>query len=144
MEDSRAVLGVDDFSVPPTGFRLGEFSVIAGPETTEVEQAYIQYKAGDCGKLRRQIIALDNHRFVGHVGWRQDRQTFDGVTIVYKANESLNLHASQLTKRNRIFAEEGDIDSNDTLLNLSYQTSLGKLTAYAYLLEIDKCSVQCQ
>ncbi|MFT6407977.1 MAG: hypothetical protein ACJAQ6_001393 [Arenicella sp.] len=138
VEDSRAVFGVDDFSVPATGFNVGEFSVIADPESTEIDQAFVQYKVAKfSGKLGRQVITLDNHRFVGHVGWRQDRQTFDGVSVVYQASESVSLHASRLSKRNRIFAQEKDIDSNDTLLNLSYKIGLGKLTAYAYFLEQD-------
>jgi hypothetical protein len=33
------------------------------------------------GKIGRQVITMDNHRFVGHVGWRQDRQTFDALTL---------------------------------------------------------------
>lgn len=41
-------------------------------------------------------------------------------------------------KRNRIFGEEKDIDSKDHLLNLAYSTDLGKLSAYAYLLEVDQ------
>ena len=44
-EDVREVLGVRDFSVPPAGVRAGEFDVIADPETTELDQAFIQYKA---------------------------------------------------------------------------------------------------
>lgn len=139
LEDSRTVFSVDDFSVPPTGFKTGEFSVIADPKSTELDQGFVQYKSGAfTGKLGRQVITLDNHRFVGHVGWRQDRQTFDGVTLIYQPIKSLSLQASQLTKRNRIFADERDVDSNDSLINVSYKTDFGKLTAYAYLLEVDK------
>ena len=138
LEDSRSVFGVDDYSLPPTGFKTGQFSVIADPETTELDQGFIQYKSsGFTGILGRQIITLDNHRFVGHVGWRQDRQSFDGLTLKYQPNDQWGLQISQLTKRNRIFAEDADLDSNDTLVNVNFQTGLGKLTAYAYLLELD-------
>jgi len=138
LEDSRSVFGVDDYSLPPTGFKPGQFSVIADPETTELDQGFIQYKSsGFTGILGRQIITLDSHRFVGHVGWRQDRQSFDGLTLKYQPNDQWGLQISQLTKRNRIFAEDADLDSNDTLINANYQTGLGKLTAYAYLLELD-------
>lgn len=138
MEDNRVVLGVDDFSVPPTGFKPGEFSVIADPESTELNQGYLQFKSDELKvKLGRQVIALDNHRFVGHVGWRQDWQTFDGVTFVYQPTKSINLQGSKLTKRNRIFAEERDLQSDDTLIHLSYDTAVGKLTGYAYLLEVE-------
>lgn len=137
-EDSREVLGVDDFSVPPAGVRAGEFSVIADPETTELDQGFIQYSGGGfTAKIGRQVITLDNHRFVGHVGWRQDRQTFDAVSFTYDPSESIKLFAAQLSQRNRIFGEEANIQSDDTLLNASYTTSYGKFVAYAYLLEVD-------
>ena len=137
-EDSREVLGVDDFSVPPAGVRAGEFSVIADPETTELDQGFIQYSGGGfTAKVGRQVITLDGHRFVGHVGWRQDRQTFDAVSFTYAPNKALKLFGAQLSQRNRIFAEEANIQSEDTLLNASYTTSFGKFVGYAYLLEVD-------
>lgn len=137
-EDSRPVI-LDDYTVGPTGFHVGEFGVIADPQTTELDQAFIQYKAdGVTAKVGRQVITLDGHRFVGHVGWRQDRQTFDGATVTYAPTEELSLFAGYIGQRNRIFAEDGDITSNDILLNGSYKTSFGKLTAYYYGLEVDE------
>jgi len=129
---------VDDFSVPPAGVRPGQFSVIADPETEEIDQAYVKYSANGLSvKAGRQVFTLDGHRFVGHVGWRQDRQTYDGVVVNYKPSDKFTINASYIAERNRIFAEEADIDSSDTILNSSYQTSFGKITGYAYLLEVD-------
>lgn len=129
---------VDDFSVPPAGVRPGQFSVVADPESEEIDQAYVQYSAnGVTAKLGRQIINLDNHRFVGSVAWRQDFQTFDAASITYKPNKNISVHASYLDKRNRIFADQADIDSKDILLNTSLKTKVGKIGAYAYLLEVD-------
>lgn len=138
VEDSRIVLGQGDYTVGPTGYNVGEYSVIADPETTEVDQAFVQYK-NDALTLKagRQVIALDNHRFVGHVGWRQDRQTFDGVTATYALNENVNFFYGYLSQRNRIFAEAADLDAKDHLFNVSMKTSVGKFTAYGYLLEVD-------
>jgi hypothetical protein len=135
-EDSRVVLGMNDYN--NTLGKNGDYSVIADPETTEVDQFSLQYKQESLAiKVGRQLITMDNHRFVGHVGWRQDRQTFDGVTFTYQPIKDLTVDYGYITKRNRIFAEAKDIDSNDHLLNAAYQTSLGKITAYGYLLEID-------
>jgi hypothetical protein len=135
-EDSRQVFGGDSYN-DATGNNT-QYSVVADPETTELDQAYIQYKQGKVtAKVGRQVITLDNHRYVGHVGWRQDRQTFDAATIAYKASERLKASYSYITKRNRIFGEVKDIDSKDHLLNLSYKTDLGQLAAYSYLLEVD-------
>lgn len=116
-----------------------EFSVIADPDHTELDQAYVAYK-GDkfSGKVGRQVITMDNHRFVGHVGWRQDRQTFDALTLGYQLSEATKVSYAYLTQRNRIFSDEKDVDSQDHLLNISHKLSAGKLTGYAYLLEEDK------
>ena len=98
---------VDDFSVPPAGVRPGQFSVIADPETEEIDQAFVQYKTDKLtAKVGRQVFTLDGHRFVGHVGWRQDRQTFDGVVVKYQPAAGFTINASYIDKRNRIFAEE--------------------------------------
>ena len=138
VEDSRIVLGQDEFTVGPTGFNVGEYSVIADPETTEVDQAFIQYKTDNfTARVGRQVITLDDHRFVGHVGWRQDRQTFDAVSAKYAATDNLALFYSYLYKRNRIFAEAADLDSKDHILHATYTSKIGKFVAYAYLLEVD-------
>lgn len=53
-----------------------EYGVIADPQVTQVNQAYLEgygFKAG------RQKIIFDNARFVGDVGWRQNDQTFDAI-----------------------------------------------------------------
>ena len=116
-----------------------EFSVVADPDHTELDQAYIAYKNDDfSGKIGRQVITMDNHRFVGHVGWRQDRQTFDALTLGYQLSEETKVSYAYLAKRNRIFSDEKDVDAQDHLLNISHKLETGKLTGYAYLLEEDK------
>jgi hypothetical protein len=137
-EDNRVVAGVEDYSVPVTGFNGSDFSVIADPSVTELDQAYLQYKNDVVtAKLGAQVLTLDNHRFIGHVGWRQDRQTFDALSLKFTPNKKFDITLANLYKRNRIFAEAGDIESNDNLFNISYKTGVGKLTGYAYLLEVD-------
>ena len=136
VEDSRQ-LGVDDYN--DTLGNNTEYSVIADPETTELDQVFVQYKKDKfTAKVGRQVITLDNHRYVGHVGWRQDRQTFDAATINYAALDNVKISYSYITKRNRIFADSKDFDSKDHLLNILYKTSYGKLVAYSYLLEVDE------
>lgn len=138
MEDNRIALGQGDYTVGPTGYNLGQYSVIADPEFTELDQGYLQYKKdGLTFKLGRQVITHDGHRFIGHVGWRQDRQTFDAATAIYAPNKDLKMQYSYVTQRNRIFGEEADLDSKDHLLNVSYKTDIGTLTGYTYLLEVD-------
>lgn len=133
-EDSRNVMGMDDYN--NTQGKNTEYSVIADPETTEMDQGYIQYKNDMVTtKFGRQVLTLDNHRFVGHVGWRQDRQTFDAVSLNLTPIKDLSIQYAYLDQRNRILAEEADVNSQDHLLNVGYKTPFGTLSAYAYLLE---------
>ncbi|QJR80336.1 alginate export family protein [Alteromonas pelagimontana] len=138
LEDVRVALGQGDYSVGPADFHAGIYSTIADPKTTELDQALIQYRNRHITvKAGRQIIALDDHRFVGDVGWRQDRQTFDGVTVAYTINDAVDVFYGYINQRNRIFAEAADINSKDHLFNASYTTAMGKFVAYGYLLEED-------
>ncbi|KXI30692.1 alginate export family protein [Paraglaciecola hydrolytica] len=138
VEDTRIVMGQGDYSVPQTGYNSGIYSVIADPEHTELDQAYMQYSSDTfTAKLGRQVIAWDGQRFIGHVGWRQDRQTYDGISAKYNPTKELTLNYAYLTQRNRIFAEALDQDSKDHLFNAAYKTSVGTVTAYGYLLELD-------
>ena len=135
-EDSRTVLGFDDYN-NTLGINT-DYSVIADPNTTELDQLLVKYKHELFDvKVGRQVVTMNNHRFVGHVGWRQDRQTFDGVTATYRPIKNLNIQYGYLSKRNRIFAETKDIDSKDHLFNAVYKASFGTVTAYGYLLEVD-------
>ncbi len=135
-EDVRIVAGEGDYSADPAGYKPGEYSVIADAETTELDQGFVQYKSGAfTAKAGRQVLTYDGHRFVGHVGWRQDRQTFDGLSINYQASKKVAINLAYLDQRNLIFAEAKDVDSSDTLLNVSYQSPIGKVVGYSYLLE---------
>ena len=138
LEDVRIVGGVDDYSLPPTGFKPGQFSIVPDPETTELDQAFLQYKHNTTTfKLGRQAITYDRGRFIGAVEFRQDRQTFDAFSLNSRPADNVELNYAYIQQRNRIFAEDLDLDSKDHALTLSYKTPVGKLTGYGYFFEVD-------
>ena len=57
------------------------FPIVADPETIGLNRLQLQYRGlpHTLATLGRQRINLDDQRFVGSVGWRQDEQTFDAV-----------------------------------------------------------------
>jgi hypothetical protein len=121
---------------------------VADPTTTEINQAWISYSNTNwlsSIKAGRQRIVLDNHRFVGDVGWRQNQQTYDAVALSASPFKGLNLFYSYAWEVNRVFGDVSglptafeDFDSNHHFLNASYSTSpLVKLIAYSYLLDFD-------
>ncbi len=106
------------------------------PEVTEIDQAFLQHKTDTVTtKVGRQVITLDGHRFIGHVGFRQDRQTFDAIRTQFSPAKDLSVDLSYIFQRNRIFGEALDAESSDVLVNASYKTAIGKLVGYAYLLD---------
>ena len=109
---------------------------IIDPEGTEVNQVYLSYKIADTTvKYGRQRILLDNQRFVGGVGFRQNEQTYDGLSITNNSIENLTVFAAHITNVNRIFGESsanGDHHHDTNLLNVGYKTPIGKLVGYYY------------
>lgn len=137
VEDVRTVFGQDEFDDKVAG--RTQFSVVADPESTELDQAYLQYKNDLLtAKFGTQVFTLDGHRFLGHVGWRQDWLTFDALSLVLKPIDNLTVTTAYLYGRNGILADTADQKSKDIIVNAAYNVgSTGKLVAYSYLLEED-------
>ena len=71
---------------------------------TDLNQLWVQYANPDYGKVKlgRQIYFLDDHRFIGHVGWRQNIQVFDAVTVDYSGIDKLSLKAFYIDEQHNV------------------------------------------
>ncbi len=90
--------------------------------------------------LGRQRILLDDQRFVGNSGWRQNEQTFDAFRVVNRTVTNLVLDATYLNRVNRVNgpdSPQGVYKGDGLLLNAGYQTKIGKLSAFGYLLDFE-------
>jgi Alginate export len=129
---------------------MTDHGVVADADGTDLNQAWIAYTGIDdtTFKFGRQRINLDNQRFVGGVGWRQNEQTYDGVTIVNTYLQDTTVVYAFVDNVNRIFgpddgrtgtpAADVDLDSSAHILNLNYKgLGFGTLSTYAYLLDVD-------
>jgi hypothetical protein len=113
---------------------------IADPEGTEINQATLSYVFGDTtAKYGRQRILLDNQRFVGGVGFRQNEQTYDALSFTNKSIGDTEVFLANVTNVNRIFGElvaSGDHSNETILFNAKYSgLSAGAISAYAYLID---------
>jgi len=134
---------IDDYSTP--GVPNEDYAVVADPEGSEVNQAFLQYGgiADTTVKLGRQRVILDNARFVGNVGWRNNEQTFNALTIANTSLADTTLIYGYVDKVNGIVFNE--IDTSAHLLNASYKgLAAGTVTAYGYLLGFDDTSNDTQ
>ena len=60
--------------------RRPQYAVVADPYNSELNRLQLQYKAkAVTATVGRQRINLDDQRWVGSVGWRQNEQTFDAA-----------------------------------------------------------------
>ena len=124
-----------------SGANRSIYPVIADPDGTEVNQAYISYKSASNAiiKVGRQRILLDNQRFVGGVGWRQNEQTYDGLGFT-NSFSGTDVQYYYVANVNRIFGEgvaAGDHNSSTNLLNISRKFYHGKLAGYVYSIDND-------
>ena len=118
------------------------FPVVADPESYEINR--LQFTNASIPMttvtLGRQRIILDDHRFVGNVGWRQNEQTFDSLRVVNRSIKNVAVDIAYVSQVNRIFGKEspqGRYEGDSVLANLSYQLPVGKLTGFGYFLEFD-------
>jgi hypothetical protein len=115
----------------------GQYPVVADPTGTEINQTWFSYAFNDDQRLKigRQRILLDNQRFVGGVGWRQNEQTYDAVSYAADISGS-QLFVSYIENVNRIFGDDvaaGDHDNQSWLANWSNTwQDRHKLTVYYY------------
>ncbi|MDG1287252.1 MAG: alginate export family protein [Rickettsiales bacterium] len=123
------------------------YPVVADPDGTEVNKAYLQFTGIDDTVLRvgRQDHNLDNQRFIGTVGWRQNDQMYDSAAIINSSLPDTTLVYSYVDNVNRIFSDDhpfGDLDTNTHVINASYDGwDFGKLTGYGYLIDLDDAAV---
>lgn len=138
-EDIRAL----DSSYNSTANGRSTLPVVVDPEGSEWDQAYIGWDSGQGTQVLagRQRLAYDNQRFIGNVGWRQNEQTFDALSIRTQINPEWQLQYAWLDKVHRIFGNqhpnplqaENALDAH--LLNSTWKGDIGSFTGYAYLIE---------
>ena len=140
--EAENIVAADGDSYSQSGLNPGGTgrAVVADPEITELNQAFVAYAFGKTSyTLGRQRLVLDNARFVGDVGWRQNMQTYDAFVLKDKTLDQTTLTYAYLDRINRVFGRnhaQGYWKSASHLLNASYAgLPFGTLTGYAYLLD---------
>ena len=135
---------VNDFnSGSGTSPGRSRYPVVADPKGADLNQLYVEYNGmpGWQWRLGRQRILLDDQRFVGGVGWRQNEQTYDALSVAVKRLPATELFYSIVTNVNRIVGDtvpEGDHGMNTHLLNarITFNEHVS-VTPYAYYIDND-------
>lgn len=142
--EAENIIALDSDSYNQAGLNPGGAgrAVVADPEITELNQAWLSWGIPEMkATVGRQRLVLDNARFIGDVGWRQNNQTFDAVVLKNSSWEKTTLTYFYLDRINRILGRDhpqGSWRSNSHGFNVNTEKIKGgTLSAYAYLLEFD-------
>ena len=121
---------------------LTGFPVVADPQTIGLNRLQIQYRGlpKTVLTLGRQRINLDDQRFVGSVGWRQNEQSFDAVRVETVVPGGIALDATYAWSDRTIYGIDSPLRSigGDTVL-----AGAGKafgpvaIKGFAYLVDQD-------
>jgi hypothetical protein len=123
--------------------------LVADPENVALYVAQLQYRSAQLVLTAgRQRIALDDERFVGNVGFRQNAQTFDAVRAELAPLPGLKADVTYAWAVRTIWGVDGEgarpaaIGGDNVFANLSWAGPLGTLTGFAYLVDQDEAAVQ--
>ena len=146
---------VNTVSPKPSGYydgvenNEGPQTIVADPERTDVNRAWLQFAkkewAGLVAKGGRERYNLDDERWIGSVGWRQNEQTFDAAHVQTTLGvDKLLVQYMYSWEVNRIFADKGpanrrDFNPRSHFLNASYNLSPAfNAVGFVYLVDPDE------
>jgi len=141
--DDVSVIGADSYN--DTHFHNTQYSVVADPEGTDVNQVWLRFSGlkKNIITFGRQRINFDNQRFFGGVGWRQNEQTYDALMVSNTSLTNISARYVYMYNVNRIFgpgdgAQLADFGTDSHLINVSFEGwSVGKFDVYAYLMDVE-------
>ena len=142
--DSVGTIGTSRYNSTING--KTQFPVVADPHTNELNALWISWKglSDTFVKVGRQPINLDNERFIGTVGFRQNDQTYDTAAVTNTGIDNLHLYYSFTNQVNRVVghkAADGKLNSDIHMGRAEYEFLPNqKLIAYNYWLKFDSKS----
>ncbi|NOU24145.1 MAG: alginate export family protein [Methylotenera sp.] len=117
------------------------YANIVDPGYTDINQLFVDWTGIKNTKLRlgRQVVNLDNVRFIGDIAFRQNTQVFDGVSVLNKSIPDTEIFAAHFDKVRQVNTElrSGNMD----LLNVKYRISPSEsLVGYGYFVDVANLS----
>lgn len=136
--DNNSVVFDDNYN-DGSGSDTDPEAVVPDASYTEINQAYINYAAGETTiRYGRQRILLDNQRFVGGVGWRQNEQTYDAFAVINTSLPETTITLANIYNVNQF--NGGNIDGNDHQVYHLLNESIKGLKASTYYYDLKDIS----
>ena len=146
LAEAEATLAIDsNYNAYPfvitNSQRRPQFSTVADPQNVELNRLQLQYKTKTVSlTLGRQRINLDDQRWVGASGWRQNEQTFDAVRGEAKIGV-ITLDGTYSNSQRTVFGFDGGprtaYDGQFVFLGAGAKLGPVNVKAFAYLIDYD-------
>lgn len=123
--------------------------LIADPDNIALARAQIRYASPAFAVTGgRQRIGFDDERFVGSVGFRQNGQSFDAVRAEITPIKGVKADIAYAWSVRTIWGIDGAgarqqaVSGDNVFANLGAGTPVGKISAFAYLVDQDEAAMQ--
>lgn len=128
----------DDFNDTVNGNT--QYAVVADPEAFELNRLQLSWSGAEGRRavLGRQRIVLNNARFIGNVGFRQNEQTFDALRLEARPFEHAAFTYIYFDNVRRIFGDDspqGEWESDSHVLQADVDLPLGRADIYGLWLD---------
>ena len=129
------------YALPASSQYRPAHSVIADPQSVELNRLQLQYRDKTLAvTVGRQVINLDDQRWVGASAWRQNEQTFDAVRGEVTLG-SVALDATYADSQRSVYGSDGgprvDYDGRFGFLGAAVKAKYLTVKGFAYLLDYD-------
>lgn len=126
------------------------YPIVADPENIELNRLQLQYRGlkKTLVTAGRQRINIEDQRFVGASGWRQNEQTFDAVRLEYGDMRGLKADLAYSWSVRTIWGVDGRdarqqaTGGKNVFATVSHPTPVGTLSGFAFLVDQDEAAVQ--
>jgi hypothetical protein len=122
---------------PLNGAAKARYPVVNDPDETELNRLQLAWTPVKefTATIGRQRILIDDQRFIGNVGWRQNEQTFDAARAEFAIKGFSGAYV-YLDRINRVLGPSTNWKSDSHLLNLAYAPAPQlRLEGFVYALD---------
>lgn len=123
--------------------------LVADPENIALARAELRYASPSFAiTAGRQRIALDDERFIGAVPFRQNGQSFDALRAEVTPAKGVKADLTYAWSVRTIWGIDGAgarqqaVSGDNVFANLGVVTPVGKIAAFAYLVDQDEAAMQ--
>ena len=115
-----------------------QYDVVADPQQAMLSEASVDYKIDKTAlHAGRSQVNLDNQRFIGTVGWRQNERSYDSIYAANNSIDNLSVLAAWVYGYQGVVGTAASTtqDTNTILLHAAYTVMPAlKVTAYDYMI----------